>query len=528
MAGVKKFEFQELDSQSREYLLDAQRCSGRGMPGLFIPRNDPLPTVALITGIVILAGTALLSWQLMTEEPLGVAMLQTAGLLLGGWLIFYALRVGLAIQNSKYPGNFVYADANTLWECESSTVMVTHLDKLNEAHAEQHFGNEGRYSHTVVTVQTADGNHSLKVHKEVYGQALADFLNTLAWLRGGGVPTTQASRFEVPGHDPGGLRNAWQRAGGNAARDSNEGNAHQKLSAPALGRMAKELVLGGHASADSSAEAPGLPFTELPIPKKVGRASSGLLSYLLIIGVAVGGVFAFAGPNVGWRDDAIWEKIEQIEEQDDRAPWLRGYLADARNTKRRDEARQMLRTIYADTISRIRAGVTQKQRFGEHLPAPAAPANDRFDKELVAGLEVVLKELAEQPLPLVSVSIKEKRANQDGARERDDALLKKYTLAVLNGVGKELVEFAVAPPGTAGMIDIVHDHRRTVVGTSVRWHYTFTISFRRSTDGDVVKTVTRDRINDSTDEFGAGLTTADYLGVRTAGQKKLELQPFEE
>ena len=118
-------------------------------------------------------------------------------------------------------------------------------------------------------------------------------------------------------------------------------------------------------------------------------------------------------------------------------------------------------------LARIRAGLQLKLN-PNNIPAPnqfgnlklqplgAAPVEKvDIDKKLLDGLAVVLTELAEQPLALVTVSVKEKGANLDGAKEREDELLKRYTKALLNGVGQELIQFARARVGYKAPEEIV-------------------------------------------------------------------------
>jgi hypothetical protein len=520
MAMSEKFLFEELDAPSREYLLHARDRRGGGMPGVFVPKSNYLPGVGCFVGIAVLVCTAILAANLIEEEPLGVAMLETAGLLVGGWLVVYALRAWAAARSSREAGHFVFADAETLWECSGPTVAATDLHGVAEASSVEHFSKEGKYTHTAVTVRTSAGTRQFNVQHEGRAQILVGFCNALAWLRSGGAGDAPA-----------------------VARHAAAPAPYRNLPAPIMGGLARELAERGEMPRDLSPDSLGLDVTDVPRPKKEGQSSSAFLHFLFILfvitGVGAGSVLAFKELNVGWRDDAIWSYIGKIDDHDQRAPWLRAYLADERNIKHRDDARQMLRTIYAGAVNRIRGGFIHNQnQFGNFnfppVPGPGIPnllpaagaANDRIDDQLLDGLEVVLRELAEQPLALVSVSVKEK-GNRDGAAEREKEMMEKYTVAVLHGVGEELIAFVKAPPDAAGMIAIDYVYERKGDGPGASWRCKLTFSFRKTTDGDVVKTVTREFANEPPPSVASVGVLADKLGLRTAGAKKLKLQPVE-
>ena len=144
MAFSDKFQFEALDSHSREYLLQARDNRGRGLPGVFVPISNSLPGVGCFFGIVFVVVTAIVTFNIVEEEPVAVAMLQTAGFLLGGWLIVAALRIWIAGKSKKYIGHFVYADAETLWECNGSHVVTTDIYDLVEARGVQNY-KQGKY-----------------------------------------------------------------------------------------------------------------------------------------------------------------------------------------------------------------------------------------------------------------------------------------------------------------------------------------------------------------------------------------------
>src|SRR5688500_2208469 len=106
---TETYQFEELDGETRDYLSLAKERNGKGMPGIFVGKSSYWPVIGLILGFVILVATVLFTFP-PTAPPMKEAMLQTAGFLLGGWMIVAALRVWSSAR--KYAGHFIYADAD--------------------------------------------------------------------------------------------------------------------------------------------------------------------------------------------------------------------------------------------------------------------------------------------------------------------------------------------------------------------------------------------------------------------------------
>src|SRR3954454_1535487 len=92
----QKFVFEELDGATREYLLSVRAAEGEGSPGVFAPTSSAMAGCGLIGGPVVIGLTLVLtltSWvDVVYKDPTRVAFLQTAGLVLGGWLLFAGVR----------------------------------------------------------------------------------------------------------------------------------------------------------------------------------------------------------------------------------------------------------------------------------------------------------------------------------------------------------------------------------------------------------------------------------------------------
>ncbi len=488
---TQTYRFEELDKNSRGYLLVARDRQGRGMPGLYIPTPNHLPIVGFILGIVVLVVMWIIAWNQIEQEPLGVAMLQTVGLLLGGWMIVAAIRVWIAATGKNYAGHFIYADAETLWECQGGSLTATDLYGIVDSEGQHNYTNEGKYQNTSVTVYLKKGKRRLTLVNQRHAEQLTIFLNTLAWLRKGG----DSAKLGPDAEDP------------------------SKLPAAILGGIARENAIEENIPRKWTASALDIDVEDVPIPQRKGRAANGLIALAVIVALGAISVFALSRLNIGWRDDAIWDNINDIRYQDARAPWLRAYLADARNTRHRDEARTMLRDIYAQTVTRIRrSSNVNGPQFPNVNPQPNA-GGPRIDSEFLDGLEVVLKELADLPLPDVSISVKDKTGGPQ-AKAREEQFLKKYAQVIFEGVGGDpqhnhLIRVAQAPDGVIGMI---HVEWEFVTANNVKRAY-FTFTFRKAPDGEAVKTVQASEvvIDDSPARFEA---LANGFGLATAGPKK--------
>src|SRR5688500_14004605 len=91
--------FEELDDETRAYLREVRTRRGNRTPGIFVGGGNGWPVVAIILGPII-AAVALSQGFLSTKDAWAVALLQTAGLMLGGWMIVYAFRRWFAAGRS--------------------------------------------------------------------------------------------------------------------------------------------------------------------------------------------------------------------------------------------------------------------------------------------------------------------------------------------------------------------------------------------------------------------------------------------
>src|SRR5437899_159048 len=151
----KTFIFAELDRDTREYLLEARERKGKGMPGVFAPLANPLPGCGAICGPIIILVTLLFTltdWiNLIYDDPNRVAFLQTAGLILGGWMFLYALRAWAGGKGSSVAGTWIYADALHIYEARREQVVITPIPDIFSITYDHKYQNN-KYSNTVVKI----------------------------------------------------------------------------------------------------------------------------------------------------------------------------------------------------------------------------------------------------------------------------------------------------------------------------------------------------------------------------------------
>ncbi|MFY7954308.1 MAG: hypothetical protein ACOVT5_17535, partial [Armatimonadaceae bacterium] len=100
--------YSQLDSASKSYLRAVRQAGGRGMPGVFQATPDSRALLAFVLGLVILPLFLWLGYG-TNKAAWAMALLQTAGVMLGGWLMLYAVRRWVA-GTDNYAGKFVYFD----------------------------------------------------------------------------------------------------------------------------------------------------------------------------------------------------------------------------------------------------------------------------------------------------------------------------------------------------------------------------------------------------------------------------------
>jgi hypothetical protein len=358
-------------------------------------------------------------------------MLQTAGFLLGGWMVLAALRVWAGSRSGSYAGHFVYADPENLYEAKGGAVEVTDLYELRDAKAVANF-NEGKYQNTDVTLKIGKRRKTVQVNDEERGRRLTVFLNTVSYMRDGG-------------------------------EDGNDDEL-RKLSPEVMGAVAKQVARTGEFPRRVS-DAEDADLVRVAQPKREGRRSSGVLA-LLVTAVVAGLMFvAFRAIDAPLRDHAIFNQIRSLPVKDQPVA-LRLYLTNPDFTRHRDEAQKLL--------------------DGHYDRGVAANVNG-IDPQMKQALADVILALKAKPQAVVSLVAVEEEAppGQDGTSGlREKAVQEKLADKWGATIGDELVVFAaLADPDNPDRMD------KTAKGMiDLRWKFTpqgdiqYTIEFRKSPD----------------------------------------------
>ena len=101
------FAFEEFDDATHDYLLGVKEKEGRGFPGIYVPVKNTLPMVSCCLGVLLIGIMIPVTFasNIILGDPSGVALLQTAVLLLGGWMILYAVRARMGKSSRRVAGN---------------------------------------------------------------------------------------------------------------------------------------------------------------------------------------------------------------------------------------------------------------------------------------------------------------------------------------------------------------------------------------------------------------------------------------
>lgn len=487
---MRKYNLQELDPATKDYLFAVRDRQGEGMPGLFVPVNFYLPIIGLGAGIAVLIATVVVTFVLFDDpfflEPLNVAMLQTAGLLLGGWMVIAALRVWLGTATRRYLGHFMYADALHLYQAKGGTVWILELEQLRGARGVDNYNDHEQYQNTRVELLVPHGPFSLVVTNWQGAQRLVTFLNALAFYRLNPAPQPQAPAL--------------------------------------LGVQARYTALAAESAATLTPDADPAAGVSVPHPLRVRGAPLAWLAYLIIVGVAVGGVFLFREINTVWREEALFAMLRT-----QRPPQLRLYLVDERLKRYRDKVIQLLAAHYDPVVARLR--------------------QQAKDRELSDEFLAIVAELKSVSQPLISIRVREKfdpqLAGQPSfsdsnvtARERSVEERVKTWLEI--EIGSELVECVPIPKSSdaelkdlPGKVD-VHYRFRPDAKDPRLVHLEWTVHVRKNVENEgVKKTWTSAHSLDAGNPLIANANLHDIVErearqtlVALVGERRLEDNPF--
>ena len=108
------------------------------------------------------------------DDPVRVALLQTGGLLLGGWLLVAAMRASAAKSGKKMAGYWVYVDSLHLYEAYREQVTVTPIEDVVEANFTHNYNNN-KYQNSVVRIILSGNNVAqVTLNKEQRAEQMGD------------------------------------------------------------------------------------------------------------------------------------------------------------------------------------------------------------------------------------------------------------------------------------------------------------------------------------------------------------------
>ena len=384
------FDYAAIDAESKKYLGDVRRAGGRGAPGMYLSVLDKRPLWALLAGVVVLP---LFLWigYTSSKAPWATAMLQTAGILLGGWLIWFAVRRWMA-NADNYAGYFQYFDSEHAFIGAGETLRVFQIPPGAEVVP---------HGTNAVMVSTEMDEFAVPVQNRVFAERVADYYHALEWVR------------------------------------SREDGPFVGLESDEAGAVAKYM-------AEEDEAPPNVTEADLRIDtmteqvRQNGRPKSGMLGILAWIGVG-GGAFALFFSTNGMLQDnmafaAARDNIgKDSSEKFTGAQGLRDYLLNERNTRNRDEATALLSKLY-------------------DVPVGQVQRNPGADPQLRDGMVALLNSLRGPETPAVSIAVIDTESPMVTSLSK--GLRARFADGIATAVGKDLIAFGEPPTDKPALVTI--------------------------------------------------------------------------
>jgi len=408
---LETYDYSQLDPETKAYLRDVRAMKGYGTPGMFFGIGYSRPLWAFLFGIFIL-GFFLWIASTSNKAPWAVAMLQTAAILLGGWLILYAFRRWLA-NTDNFAGWFFYFDPAHAYIGEGESIRIAALTPNTEITAT---------AATVVQFMTEHDGFTVTLPTRTAAGLVADYYAAVDWVMG---------RQEGP----------W--AG---------------IPLVEVGGVAKYLV-------EQDAEPPSIQDAGLKldsIPENVSTArkpKSGMLGYLAVIGIGVVLFGLFSAVNPRLQDDrnfaAAKEKADNpIDADHTGAQGYRDYLLNPRNTKHREDAVAALAALYEKPINKVKISAT--------------------DPRLRDGMVALLESLRGPDSPAVSIELTDKSNIVQPNGPMATGLRSMISDGIAKACGKDMIVFVEKPRDVPNMFALMDVKYAPVAGgqfgsSSVDW-----------------------------------------------------------
>lgn len=366
--------FDQLDQKTLQYLRHISQSEGKGCPGIV----EKYPAsgwgmVPIVTGFVVFAVGLVLAWN-SNKNADAIALLLAATALLGSWLIWFGLRDYLVQMNPDTNQRYIYCDPLHVYLVDREQVAITSIQNVRQVEA---MPNQ-------VSFVLDHGRFAISAPLPGRSKRIASFYQAILLLKDSQDPQWQNLRVEE------------------------------------LGLLARELATTGGQIPSSRGQlnAPVDLVSESPHAK-----ATGWLSWTLIASFA-GALLAYVLALALFqtiRDDELFEAAKSAG-----APGLRTYLIDERNTAHRDEAWQLLATMYDAPIQKIRTSM--------------GDSNIEFRDGLIALLE----SLRNAPQPIVSIQVVE-QSELEGKELRESELRTGLADGLGLFIGRDLIGFVKNP-----------------------------------------------------------------------------------
>jgi hypothetical protein len=384
--------FEELDQPTRDYLHDVRVRKGNGTPGVYIPGKNPWPLVALCFGPLV--GLILFFAPVGSGKPAwAIACLQTAGLLVGGWSVLYAVRRWLPGRSTSYGGFFHYFDPLHVYVVAGENVTVHSLKTVRGVRAFGNWANGGGVDFDLGD----DRRFAVRLKPASAGRAVEGYYAAMAELEG-------------------------------------DQNAQWATADPAVLGAAAKYMVDEEAPPRDAAQL-GLEVDSLPAdPGRDRRAGWGLLPLAVLFAAGFGVFLLGLMVNAPVNDEFAFDRAKATG-----APGLRGYLLDDRNTRHREEAKQLLAKCYDRPILQL-----------QNLPAGKKP-------EARAGVVKLLESLRTAETAVVSIQVKQKTGATASTSDSATRLRSELADGLARSIGPELIAFAAPPENKPAHLSLTYE-----------------------------------------------------------------------
>lgn len=406
------YDHKELDAQTLAYLRGCREDKGQQAPGVIIIQNQSAHVWALILGLfrfLVLFGLLFLE-----DSALHLALLQTALLVASTWLVLAFFRV-LAFRHSpNYIGHFLLVDASGVWQGQGDRVTFYPIRQITEARSAHSSGNDA--SNQARIFLTINGTvHTYKVVDPHTADRFVRFLHLLI------------EHYADP----------------NA-----ESNA-DSATLTALGAQGLKIVDEQSGQVVSPINAENL--LAVPQPQRVGRTSSSVLAYAVIVLAFITLVPILTTIN---SDRLESNFVSYMKRQPDPAR-LRGYLKNPNHTRYRDEVKLLLTNFYTQLAE-------SKLTFN---PEPF-PDKENSVRAIHAKMQQIVRKLGEiEELPLLTLTVTEATEpnvklpgldDEASRTAREIVIRDKIVDAVETSLGSNAVMLARPEPNSAAQLELTY------------------------------------------------------------------------